>query len=55
MTARGSCRVCGDKAPGIPCYKCFLLLLDRDNKNLSDDVRMKAAEELGERGRMKDG
>lgn len=55
MTPKGICRVCGEKAPGIPCYKCFLLLLDRGNKNLSEEIRMRAAEELMERGRLKDG
>jgi len=56
MPPKGKCRVCGAPAPGnMPCRKCCGLLLDRDNENLGMDVRIKAAEELRKRGRMKNG
>ena len=56
MPPKGKCRICGAPAPGnMPCYKCFGLLLERDNENMGMDVRIKAAEELEKRGRMKNG
>ena len=47
MAPHGNCRVCGAPAPGnMPCRRCCLLLLDRDNERADTAIRQKAGLEL---------